>query len=46
VQGYVLGAIKEEEEVMLRAIATRVLGAIETITTQGYQKAMEQFNTK
>jgi len=44
VQGYVLGAIKEEEEVMLRAIATRVHGAIQTITEKGYQKAMEVYN--
>ena len=46
VQGYVLGVIKEEEEVLLRSVATRVLGAIQTITKDGYQKAMEVYNGK
>ena len=44
VQNYVLGAIKEEEEMMIRMIATRVLGSIQTIVTDGYQKAMEVYN--
>jgi PTH1 family peptidyl-tRNA hydrolase len=44
VQGYVMGTIKEDEEVALREIATRVLGSIQTITESGYQKAMEVYN--
>jgi PTH1 family peptidyl-tRNA hydrolase len=44
VQGYVLGGIREEEEEILRTVATRVLGAIQTITSKGYQKAMEVYN--
>lgn len=45
VQGYVLGAIKEEEEKMVRSIASRVLGAIQTIVKDGYMKAMEGYNS-
>lgn len=44
VQGYVMGTIKEDEEEMLRAVATRALGAIQTIVKDGYQKAMEVYN--
>ncbi len=44
VQGYVMGNINEREEEMLRAIATRTLGAIKLITETGYQKAMEVYN--
>lgn len=44
VQGYVMGNIKEEEEEMLRAIASRVLGAILVIAKEGYVKAMERYN--
>ncbi len=44
VQDYVLGRIREDEEEMLRAIAPSVLGAIKTITEDGYQKAMERYN--
>lgn len=44
VQGYVLGTVKESEEEILRTIATKVLGAIQTITSKGYQKAMEVYN--
>lgn len=44
VQGYVLGAIKEDEQEMLRAIAARTLGAIQSIVKDGYQKAMEVYN--
>jgi PTH1 family peptidyl-tRNA hydrolase len=44
VQGYVMGAIKEDEEEALRAISSRVLGAIKTIEEKGYQKAMEVYN--
>jgi PTH1 family peptidyl-tRNA hydrolase len=46
VQKYVMGIIKEEEEEMLRLIASRVLGAIQVITKEGYQKAMEVYNGK
>lgn len=46
VQGYVMGAIKEEEEEALRQIAARVLGAIKVISESGYQKAMEVYNAK
>lgn len=46
VQGYVMGTIKEDEEELLRVVATKVLGAIQTITTKGYQKAMEVYNGK
>ncbi len=44
VQGYVMGQINEREEEHLRAIAARVLGAIKSITENGYQKAMEVYN--
>lgn len=44
VQGYVMGVIKEDEEEALRQVATRVVGAIKTITEKGYQKAMEVYN--
>ena len=44
VQSYVLGSIQEEEEEMIRSIAARVLGAIQAITKDGYQKAMEIYN--
>ena len=44
VQSYVLGSIKAEEEEMVRAIASRVLGAIQVIVHDGYQKAMEIYN--
>lgn len=44
VQGYVMGAIKETEEEALRSIASRVLGSLEMITRDGYQKAMEMYN--
>lgn len=44
VQGYVLGGIRDDEEELLRTVATRVLGAIQMITTKGYQKAMETYN--
>lgn len=44
VQGYVMGIISEKEEEMLRAVATRVLGAVQSITKNGYQKAMEVYN--
>jgi PTH1 family peptidyl-tRNA hydrolase len=46
VQGYVLGMIKEEEEEIIRSIASRVLGAIQAITKDGYIKAMEVYNGK
>lgn len=44
VQGYVLGIISEKEEEILRIIATRILGSIQTIVGSGYQKAMEVYN--
>lgn len=44
VQGYVMGAIKEDEEELLRSIAGNVLGAIRLLTESGYQKAMEVYN--
>ncbi len=44
VQDYVLGKIRDEEEVVLREVAPQVLGAIKTIVEEGYQKAMERFN--
>ncbi len=44
VQGYVMGHIKEDEEVHLRTIAGNVLGAIKVIAEKGYQKAMEVYN--
>ncbi len=44
VQGYVMGIINEKEEEVLRVIATRVLGGIQTIVESGYQKAMEVYN--
>jgi PTH1 family peptidyl-tRNA hydrolase len=46
VQGYVMGGIKEEEEGLLRQVASKVLAAIKTITVDGYQKAMEVYNGK
>lgn len=46
VQGYVMGAIKEDEEDLLRTISSSVLGAISTITEDGYIKAMERYNGK
>jgi PTH1 family peptidyl-tRNA hydrolase len=44
VQSYVMGTIKEDEELALRVVATRVLGAIMVINEHGYQKAMEVYN--
>jgi len=44
VQGYVLGNVSEKEEESLRAIASSLLGAIKTITEEGYEKAMERYN--
>ncbi len=44
VQSYVLSTIREEEEELLRSIASRVLGAISVITKDGYIKAMEIYN--
>ena len=46
VRGYVLGVIKEEEEATIRSIASRVLGAIQTIVHDGHIKAMEVYNSK
>lgn len=44
VQGYVMGRITEDEEESLRSVAPHVLGAIQVITEEGYQKAMERYN--
>lgn len=44
VQGYVMGMVQEEEEELLRSIATKVLGAIQTIVKEGHAKAMERYN--
>lgn len=44
VQHYVLGPIKENEEELLRSIASRTLGALETIVKDGHIKAMEKYN--
>lgn len=44
VQGYVMGRVTEDEEESLRKIASSLVGAIKTITEEGYQKAMERFN--
>lgn len=44
VQSYVLGSIKEDEEELVRSIAARVLGAIQSIAKDGYMKAMEVYN--
>ncbi len=46
VQQYVLSHVQEEEEEILRSIASRVLGAIQMIVKDGYQKAMEVYNVK
>lgn len=44
VQSYVMGRVTEDEEESLRGIASSLLGAIKTITEEGYQKAMERYN--
>jgi PTH1 family peptidyl-tRNA hydrolase len=44
VQGYVMGNVSAHEEESLRAVAKPLLGAIQTIVAEGYQKAMERFN--
>jgi PTH1 family peptidyl-tRNA hydrolase len=46
VQNYVMGMITEEEEQILRSIASKVLGSIHTIVLVNYQKAMEVYNGK
>ncbi len=46
VHKYVLDPILEEEEELLRTIASRVLGALQTIVKDGYIKAMEVYNGK
>lgn len=44
VQDFVMGKFREEEETKLREIAKDVLGAVQAIAKDGYQKAMERFN--
>lgn len=46
VQSYVMGKITDDEEESLRAVATPLLGAIKVITEDGYQNAMEVYNSK
>ena len=46
VQAYVMGRVNEDEEEILRKIANRVLGALETIIKSGHIKAMEVYNGK
>lgn len=41
---YVLGRFREEEETKLREVAPHVVGALQAIAREGYQKAMERFN--
>lgn len=45
VQSYVMGKITDDEEESLRAVATPLIGAIKVITEDGYQKAMEVYNS-
>ncbi len=44
VQKYVMSDVREEEEELLRSIAAKVLGAIKSLTEEGYSKAMERYN--
>ncbi|MCF7843279.1 aminoacyl-tRNA hydrolase [Candidatus Gracilibacteria bacterium] len=44
VQGYVMGQISEDEMESLKGISMQLVGAIKTITEEGYQKAMERYN--
>lgn len=44
VQDFVMGRFDEEEETKLREVATDVIGAIQAICADGYQKAMERYN--
>jgi peptidyl-tRNA hydrolase, PTH1 family len=44
VQDYVMGKVTEDEETSIRTISADVLGAIKTITEEGYKKAMEKYN--
>lgn len=44
VQDYVMGHVREDEEVSLRTIAPTVLSAVRCIQEDGYQKAMERYN--
>lgn len=44
VQKFVLSRFSEEEATELRAMSSKVLGAIKTIVEEGYVKAMERYN--
>jgi PTH1 family peptidyl-tRNA hydrolase len=44
VQDFVMGKFREEEEMVLREIASQVVGAIQAIAEVGFEKAMERFN--
>lgn len=44
VQGYVMGTVHEEEEELLRSIASKVLDAIKTLAKEDHVKAMERYN--
>ncbi len=44
VQDFVMGKFREDEETVLREVASHVVGALQAITEVGYQKAMERFN--
>lgn len=44
VQDFVMGRFREEEEMKLRETATNVVGALQAIVQEGFQKAMERFN--
>ena len=44
VQGYVMGKVTEGEMESLCSIGSLLLGALTTISDEGYQKAMERYN--
>lgn len=44
VQSFVMGKFRDEEETKLREVAHDVLGAVQAISEEGFQKAMERFN--
>ena len=41
---YVLGRMSEDEIISMKVISTNILGAIKTVASEGYQKAMEVYN--
>lgn len=44
VQDFVMGKLREGEEIKLREVSLTVIGALKAIVEIGYQKAMERFN--